>query len=222
MRTAPKVTLIVGAVMLVASILAVVVGIGSTDLDFHANSEEIFAGDAPTDWEGELDMFSIYLVYVEEGSNVSAEIVGGNEYNRFVSCSEDYTCSDTHTQSGYSYIGYLSVENDGFYRVEFSGEGDVLVAESEVEVGGLLAAGIGFWCGCCSVIILIVGLIMALVMKDNAPAQILVMPQGGGQVSFAAQPASYTPGQPVVMNQEVSFQPPLQSDQPWEPPQSGS
>ena len=59
MRTAPKVTLIVGAVMLVASILAVVVGIGSTDLDFHANSEEIFAGDAPTDWEGELDMFSI-------------------------------------------------------------------------------------------------------------------------------------------------------------------
>ena len=222
MRTAPKVTLIVGAVMLVASILAVVVGIGSTDLDFHANSEEIFAGDAPTDWEGELDMFSIYLVYVEEGSNVSAEIVGGNEYNRFVSCSEDYTCSDTHTQSGYSYIGYLSVENDGFYRVEFSGEGDVLVAESEVEVGGLLAAGIGFWCGCCSVLILIVGLIMALVMKDNAPAQILVMPQGGGQVSFAAQPASYTPGQPVVMNQEVSFQPPLQSDQPWEPPQSGS
>ena len=208
--------------MLVASILAVVVGIGSTDLDFHANSEEIFAGDAPTDWEGELDMFSIYLVYVEEGSNVSAEIVGGNEYNRFVSCSEDYTCSDTHTQSGYSYIGYLSVENDGFYRVEFSGEGDVLVAESEVEVGGLLAAGIGFWCGCCSVLILIVGLIMALVMKDNAPAQILVMPQGGGQVSFAAQPASYTPGQPVVMNQEVSFQPPLQSDQPWEPPQSGS
>ena len=222
MRTAPKVTLIVGAVMLVASILAVVVGVGSTDLDFHANSEEIFAGDAPTDWEGELDMFSIYLVYVEEGSNVSAEIVGGNEYNRFVSCSEDYTCSDTHTQSGYSYIGYLSVENDGFYRVEFSGEGDVLVAESEVEVGGLLAAGIGFWCGCCSVLILIVGLIMALVMKDNAPAQILVMPQGGGQVSFAAQPASYTPGQPVVMNQEVSFQPPLQSDQPWEPPQSGS
>ena len=222
MRTAPKVTLIVGAVMLVASILAVVVGIGSTDLDFHANSEEIFAGDAPTDWEGELDMFSIYLVYVEEGSNVSAEIVGGNEYNRFISCSEDYTCSDSHTQSGYSYIGYLSVENDGFYRVEFSGEGDVLVAESEVEVGGLLAAGIGFWCGCCSVLILIVGLIMALVMKDNAPAQILVMPQGGGQVSFAAQPASYTPGQPVVMNQEVSFQPPLQSDQPWEPPQSGS
>lgn len=222
MRTAPKVTLIVGAVMLVASILAVVVGIGSTDLDFHANSEEIFAGDAPTDWEGELDMFSIYLVYVEEGSNVSAEIVGGNEYNRFVSCSEDYTCSDSHTQSGYSYIGYLSVENDGFYRVEFSGEGNVLVAESEVEVGGLLAAGIGFWCGCCSVLILIVGLIMALVMKDNAPAQILVMPQGGGQVSFAAQPASYTPGQPVVMNQEVSFQPPLQSDQPWEPPQSGS
>lgn len=222
MRTAPKVTLIVGAVMLVASILAVVVGIGSTDLDFHANSEEIFAGDAPTDWEGELDMFSIYLVYVEEGSNVSAEIVGGNEYNRFVPCSEDYTCSDSHTQSGYSYIGYLSVENDGFYRVEFSGEGDVLVAESEVEVGGLLAAGIGFWCGCCSVLILIVGLIMALVMKDNAPAQILVMPQGGGQVSFAAQPASYTPGQPVVMNQEVSFQPPLQSDQPWEPPQSGS
>ena len=63
---------------------------------------------------------------------------------------------------------------------------------------------------------------MSLVMKDNAPAQILVMPQGGGQVSFAAQPAIYTPGQPVVMNQEVSFQPPLQSDQPWEPPQSGS
>ena len=85
-----------------------------------------------------------------------------------------------------------------------------------------MAIGFGFWCGCCSAIVLIVGLIMALVMKDNAPAQILVMPQGGGQVSFAAQPANYTPGQPVVMNQEVSYQPPLQSDQPWEPPQSGA
>ena len=222
MRTAPKVTLISGTVMLVVSILAVVIGIGSTDLDFHANSEEVFAGEAPTDWEVELDMLSIYLVYVEDSTDVSAEIVGGNEYNRFVSCSEDYTCGESHTRSGYTYIGYLSVENDGFYRIEFSGEGDVLVAESEVEVGGLLAAGLGVWCGCCSVLVLIIGLIMALVMKDNAPAQILVMPHGAGQVSFAAQPANNNPGQPVVLNQEVSYQPPLQSDQPWEPPQSGS
>ncbi len=62
---------------------------------------------------------------------------------------------------------------------------------------------------------------MALVMKDNLPTQVVVMPHGAGQVSFAAQPASYVPGQPVVMNQEVSYQPPLQSDQPWQPPNSG-
>ena len=220
MRTAPKVTLIAGAVMLVGSIIAMIAGFGSIDLD--SPEEQIFTGDAPTEWEVELNYSSIYFVYVEEGSNVSAEIVGGNSYNRFIPCSEDFSCQDHNTRVGYTYIGDLSVENNGVYQVEFSGEGEVLVTELEISIGGFMAIGFGFWCGCCSVLILIVGLIMALVMKDNAPAQILVMPQGGGQVSFAAQPASYTPGQPVVMNQEVSFQPPLQSDQPWEPPQSGS
>ena len=206
--------------MLVGSIIAMIAGFGSIDLD--SPEEQIFTGDAPTEWEVELNYSSIYFVYVEEGSNVSAEIVGGNSYNRFIPCSEDFSCQDHNTRVGYTYIGDLSVENNGVYQVEFSGEGEVLVTELEISIGGFMAIGFGFWCGCCSVLILIVGLIMALVMKDNAPAQILVMPQGGGQVSFAAQPASYTPGQPVVMNQEVSFQPPLQSDQPWEPPQSGS
>jgi hypothetical protein len=220
MRTAPKVTLIVGALMLVGSIIAMVAGFGSIDLD--SPEEQIFTGDAPTEWEAELNYSSIYFVYVEEGSNVSAEIVGGNSYNRFIPCSEDFSCQDHNTRVGYTYIGDLSVENNGVYQVEFSGEGEVLVTELEISIGGFMAIGFGFWCGCCSAIVLIVGLIMALVMKDNAPAQILVMPQGGGQVSFAAQPANYTPGQPVVMNQEVSYQPPLQSDQPWEPPQSGA
>jgi hypothetical protein len=219
MRTAPKVTLIVGALMLVGSIIAMVAGFGSIDLD--SPEEQIFTGDAPTEWEAELNYLSIYFVYVEEGSNVSAEIVGGNSYNRFIPCSEDFSCQEHNTRVGYTYIGDLSVENNGVYRVEFSGEGEVLVTEFEISTGGLMGIVGGFWCGCCSAIVLIVGLIMALVMKDNAPAQILVMPQGGGQVSFAAQPANYTPGQPVVMNQEVSYQPPLQSDQPWEPPQSG-
>ena len=216
MRTAPKVTLIIGAIMLIGSIIAVVAGIGSTDFD----GEDVFTGDAPTTWDAELEWKSLYSVYVQEGSEVNVEIANGDSYNRFIPCEEDRSCQEWNDREGYTYIGDISVEDDGNFQIEFSGEGNVVVLETDI--GGFLTAGIGMWCGCCSVLVLFVGLIMALVMKDNAPAQILVMPHGGGQVSFAAQPASYTPGQPVVMNQEVSFQPPLQSDQPWEPPQSGS
>ena len=73
MRTAPKVTLIIGALMLVGSIVAVVVGIGSTDFEDMVE-QEVFTGEAPTNWDAELQWSSIYFVYVEEGSNVSAEI----------------------------------------------------------------------------------------------------------------------------------------------------
>lgn len=220
MRTAPKVTLIIGALMLVGSIVAVVVGIGSTDFEDMVE-QEVFTGEAPTNWDAELQWSSIYFVYVEEGSNVSAEILEGDVNNRFIPCSEDFSCQDYNTRLGYTYIGDLSVQNDGLYQVGFSGDGDVLVTETEVDIDGILTAGFGIWCGCCSFIVLIIGLIMALVMKDNLPTQVVVMPHGAGQVSFAAQPASYVPGQPVVMNQEVSYQPPLQSDQPWQPPNSG-
>ena len=163
--------------MLVGSIIAVVAGFGSIDLD--SPEEQIFTGDAPTEWEVELNYTSIYFVYVEEGSNVSAEIVGGDIYNRFIPCSEDFSCQEHNTRVGYTYIGDLSVENNGVYQVEFSGEGEVLVTEFEISIGGFMAIGFGFWCGCCSVLVLIIGLIMALVMKDNQVAQVVVMP---GQV----------------------------------------
>ena len=132
MRTAPKVTLIVGAVLLIGSIIAMIAGFGSIDLD--SPEEQIFTGDAPTEWEVELNYSSIYFVYVEEGSNVSVEAypVEGNSYNRFIPCSEDFSCEEHNTRVGYTYIGDLSVENNGVYQVEFTGEGEVLVTELEI------------------------------------------------------------------------------------------
>ena len=69
MKMAPKITLILGGLMLVGSIIAIVAGIGSTDID----GEEVFSGEAPTTWSGDLVWTSTYYVYVEEGSTVSVE-----------------------------------------------------------------------------------------------------------------------------------------------------
>ncbi len=173
MKTAPKITLILGGIMLVGSIIAVVVGFGSADLD----GEEVFSGDAPTTWAAELDYMSIYDVYVEDGSDVSVEIENGGQDNAFVPCA-GIEC-DANSRVGYQFVGTLQVIDSGLYEVSFDGTGSVVVYE--IEAGGLIAAGLGFWCGCCSLLVLIIGFIMALVMKDNQVAQVVVMP-GQAQV----------------------------------------
>ena len=96
MKMAPKITLIIGAIMLLGSIVAMIVGFGSIDLE--NGDDQIYTGEAPTDWESELRYTSIYFVYVEDGSNVSAEIVGGNTYNRFIPCGEDFSCENHNTR----------------------------------------------------------------------------------------------------------------------------
>jgi hypothetical protein len=170
MKLAPKITLILGGLMLVGSIIAIAVGFGSTDFD----GEEVFSGDAPTTWTADLEFMSAYEIYFQDGSNVSVEMKNGGQDNRFVPC-VGAECNDY--RQDYKYAGTLQVIDSGTYDVEFSGTGSVMVFE--IETGGFIAAGLGFWCGCCSLLVLIVGLIMALVMKDNQVAQVVVMP---GQV----------------------------------------
>ena len=173
MKMAPKITLILGGLMLVGSIIAIVAGIGSTDID----GEEVFSGEAPTTWSGDLVWTSTYYIYVEEGSTVSVELTDGNIDNYYVPCSEDASCSYYDNRIGYQYVGSLYIMDDRNYTVEFSGEGDVLVIEIEDE--GLMAAGLGMIFCCCSIGILILGVILAFTMKDAPVTQVVVMP---GQV----------------------------------------
>ena len=64
------------------------------------------------------------------------------KYNRFIPCEEDRSCQEWDDREGYTYIGDISVEDDGNYQIEFSGEGNVVVLETDI--GGFLTAGIGF------------------------------------------------------------------------------
>ena len=169
MKMAPKITLIIGGVMLVGSIIALVAGIGGTDFE----GEELFSGEAPVTFTEEFEAMAIYNVFVS-GSDVSVFANGTNI--EFITCQEEMSCAENN-RVGYQFAGRLEVLKDGTYEITFDGEGEVLVTKTEI--GGLLAAVGGFWCGCCSVLVLIVGLIMALVMKDDQVAQVVVMP---GQV----------------------------------------
>ena len=193
MRTFPKVTLILGALMMVGSIIAMVAGFGSADFE----GEEVFRGDAPTTWNEDFDLMPIYSVYIEDGSNVSVEVLDGDEDNRFVPCEEKNDCNEEIAHiAGFEYIGNLNVI-DGNYDVNFTGEGEVIV--TKFDSGGFLAAGLGMGFACCSVLIIILGLILALTMKENTPTQIVVMP-GQGQVQMQQpqvqmqQPAAVVPG----------------------------
>jgi hypothetical protein len=173
MKMAPKITLILGGLMLVGSIIAIAVGFGNTDLD----GQEVFRGEAPTTWSDNLVWTSTYFIYVEEGSVVEVELTDGNIDNYYVHCSEDNTCSYYDNRIGYQYVGSLFIIDDGNYTVEFSGEGDVLVIETKE--GGLFAAGLGGIFCCCAIMILVLGGILALTMKDDPVTQVVVMP---GQV----------------------------------------
>jgi len=187
MRILTKITLGVGVVMLIGSIVAIIAGGGSFMDDFveNPNGTEKWSGTSPTTYQGDFEMMSMYYVFVEKGAEVDVELVGGDADNRFIPCEEN-DC-EYHEWAGYTYVGDISVMTEGSWEVKCTGDGDVMIREQIIDIGGAMAVGLGFWGACCSICVLGLGVIFIFTLKDPQQQTGVLMVQPG-----------QIPGQPIA------------------------
>ena len=193
MRILTKITLGVGVVMLIGSIVAIIAGGGSFmgDLVENPNGVHKWNGTAPTTYEGDFSALSLYYIFAEDdstlnGTSINVTLVDDDENNSFIPCEDNEEC-DFYEYAGYTYLGRILVMTDGIWEVEFSGEGEVMIREQELDLGGLMAMGLGFWGACCSICVLGLGVIFIFALKDP-PQQTGVLMVQPGQI----------PGQPIA------------------------
>ena len=173
-----KLTLGLGSVLFLISVIALVMGGAEIDSAFGdldentVGDEEFWTGDTSTDFNGELKWEALYYVFVEEGYEVDVD-VSGSGY--FTSCEEWDDCDLYDVIPGYDYIGDIGVDVSGSYEVDFSetqGRNvDVKITEEDIPVGGILGLGVGC-CGICgALLLLIIGGVLALTLKDQPKVQ---------------------------------------------------
>jgi len=187
MHVMTKATLGVGGVLFLISTAALVIGGASfgdamEDFDPNSSGDDYWTGDTDTTFTGELNVLSIYYVFVEEGYEVDV-YVSGNGY--FTSC-EDWGDCDFYDLPGYDYVGDINVDVSGDYEVEFTeNEGqlvDVKIREETIPIDGLMGLG-GGCCGLCGALLfLIIGGIMAFTLKDKPKVQTTIQVYDSGNV----------------------------------------
>ncbi|MBT4059618.1 MAG: hypothetical protein HOE69_04850 [Euryarchaeota archaeon] len=200
MHIATKITLGAGAVLLIGSVLAMVVGGGSFigDLAENPDGTELWNGTSPTTYEGNFEYSNYYIVFTEEGSDVEIEVLNGNEDNRFMPCEEDDSC-DYYSLPGYTYVGDIYILNGGVWEVEFTGNGGVIINELTIDIGGAMAMGLGFWGFCCSFCVLGLGIIFIFTLKDNKMQQgVMMVQQADGTIQPVGGMATPAQGTPMV------------------------
>jgi len=181
MHVMTKVTLGIGGVLLLISAAALAIGGASASdtswWDDDSIGDEYWTGETSDSFSGELIWDAYYLVYVEEGYEVDIEIYEGSNggWADFFSCEEWDDCEDYDIIPGYDYIGDFEVQFSGDFEIDFTeNEGrsvDVMLREEKIPVNSLMGMGGGV-CGlCCSLLLLIIGGIMALTMKDKPKVQ---------------------------------------------------
>lgn len=181
MHVMTKVTLSVGGVLLLISAAVLVIGGASASdtswWDDDSIGDEYWTGETSTTFSEKLNWDSYYLVYVEEGYEVDIEIYEGSNggWGEFESCEEYDDCEDYDIIPGYDYIGEINVDASDDFEIEFTENEDrsvdVMIREEKIPVTSLLGMGVGF-CGlCCSLLLLIIGGIMALILKDKPKVQ---------------------------------------------------
>lgn len=183
----------VGGVLTIIGIIATIAGgasigetLGSATPDSEDWSGELkWEGTTPTTYTGEFEWTHIYNVWVEEGSSVLVEVIGGDDDNRFISCWELDDCwifDEDGAIPGYEYIGEVSFMDSGTWQVEFTDENggnvDVMIRD-DGSIGGLLGIMGGGVACCFGILLLIIGGIMALTMKDKPKVQMApIVPVG--------------------------------------------
>ena len=178
MHIMTKLTLGLGAVLFVISGIAFVIGGAEIDSAFGdldestVGDEEFWTGDTSSDFNGKLKWDATYYVFVEEGYEVDVDVYGSGQ---FTSCEYWDDCDLYDVIPGYDYIGDIFVDTSGTYEVDFSetqGRNvDVKITEEEVPIGGILGFGVGC-CGICgALLLLIIGGVLALTLKDQPKVQ---------------------------------------------------
>ena len=204
MRTAPKVMLGLGGVMLVIGILAFAIG-GAVISNVSPDSEDWsgtlkWEGTTPTTYTGEFDWTHIYNVWVEEGSSVQVEVIGGDDENRFFSCEELEDCwvfDEDGAIPGFEYIGEVSFMDSGTWQVEFSGDNnvDVMIRDDDSFGGFLGILGGGGVC-CFGILFLLIGGILAATMKDKPKVEMSpIVPVGTEDVVVVHDSPSQSDGE---------------------------
>ena len=178
MHIMTKLTLGLGSVLFLISVIALVMGGAEIDSAFGdldestVGDEEFWTGDTSSDFNGKLKWDATYYVFVEEGYEVDVDVYGSGE---FTSCEYWDDCDLYDVIPGYDYIGDIFVDTSGTYEVDFSetqGRNvDVKITEEEVPIGGILGFGVGC-CGICgALLLLIIGGVLALTLKDQPKVQ---------------------------------------------------
>ena len=184
-----KLTLGLGSVLFLISVIALVMGGAEIDSAFGdldentVGDEEFWTGDTSTDFNGELKWDATYYVFVEEGYEVDVDVYGSGQ---FTSCEYWDDCDLYDVIPGYDYIGDIFVDTSGTYEVDFSetqGRNvDVKITEEEVPIGGILGFGVGC-CGICgALLLLIIGGVLALTLKDQPKVQTSIQFDNGAVV----------------------------------------
>jgi len=205
-----KVMIGIGVVGIILSIVIMIIGYVSafSSMDLDTEQDLFWEQNAPASWDAsDIDTYSYYFVYVSDGGNASVELIGSDEYNYFISCESTNNC-DSSTISGYTYVGELYAIGDRDTRtLNFNGTGNVQIWSEDSSFSdsdyGFLASGLGFWGCCCSIFILIIGLISAIAIKDNAQNMVVL-----GQPGFVPQPQFGN--QPIIQQQTTPSNIPAQ------------
>ena len=189
MHIMTKLSLGLGSVLFLISVIALVMGGAEIDSAFGdldentVGDEEFWTGDTSTDFNGELKWDATYYVFVEEGYEVDVDVYGSGQ---FTSCEYWDDCDLYDVIPGYDYIGDIFVDTSGTYEVDFSetqGRNvDVKITEEEVPIGGILGFGVGC-CGICgALLLLIIGGVLALTLKDQPKVQTSIQFDNGAVV----------------------------------------
>ena len=189
MHIMTKLTLGLGSVLFLISVIALVMGGAEIDSAFGdldestVGDEEFWTGDTSTDFDGKLKWDATYYVFVEEGYEVDVD-VSGSGY--FTSCEAWGDCDFYDVIPGYDYIGDIGVDVSGSYEVDFSetqGRNvDVKITEEDIPVSGILGLT-GGCCGICgALLLLIIGGVLALTLKDQPKVQTSIQFDNGAVV----------------------------------------
>ena len=194
MHKVPKLVLGLGGILFVLGWAAVAGGGLMMDLDTPPSSEDwsgtlMFEDSTPTTFEGEFRWAETYYVFVQDGSNVTVEVLNHDIDDIFWPCDLDGECDDFDVDGhidGYHYIGYLDFDEEGApiynpltkvgtYEISFTEENgetvNVMIREDGSLEGFLAIAG-GFISCFSGIIILIIGSILSKVMKENPKVEL--------------------------------------------------
>jgi hypothetical protein len=218
MHIASKITLIVGTLMLVGSIIGVIAGVGgATSSGYQSESylEQSNSGTFTVE-ENESWEISIYVVHPVDCETLELSIVDSNGDNVVYPnwCELEDNSDEYYTDGQEEYYGSVLHEVGGAQytlesNVKVNVRGDYCDSDCEKALGGaFVSGGLGVLGVCCAIPMLVIGVILAFVLDD--PKQGVVMPMGQMQTGQAVYQAPVPTQMSAGQNLQQGYGQPMQ------------